>query len=435
MSLSYEVTNWENGKTVLKAEHLRKIEKGITDIISENDALYTDEDTRKSNEKQRQEEHSRKMNEASEVVSNIQKDYDSLQKIIIDENASANLQKQINSVNSQLEHSKNNITSIQNNKYRTTLRKNQLAVNIQNPLSLTTLKSKFSKFKEIGVNTIVLCPQANLQTSTSNELLEYSRFTFSDVETYTQECINNGFDVIYKLHIECDDGTWRAEITPTDYDTFFNNYKEFILKYGKLAQKYNLKVFCVGEEMMSISTTSFRTYWEDIFNSLKQVYKGKTTYGANLIVWDDEHRRNCIYDFVDYLGIDLWAKQCEVDGDRISSYIHLNGWLIPTFEELYAKYGKKIIFTEIGYLPTPEGGAIPNGTLNQSWDKLDYSYHAQYYDMMFANFIGQEWLESIWYWCENERSYHAPDGAFDRYSIVIDDNIKTQNIFKKYKEV
>ena len=109
MSLSYEVTNWENGKTVLKAEHLRKIEKGITDIISENDAIYKDEDIRKSNEKQRQEEHSRKMNEVSEVVSDIQKDYDSLQKIIIDENASANLQNQINQTNSQLAHNTNNI--------------------------------------------------------------------------------------------------------------------------------------------------------------------------------------------------------------------------------------------------------------------------------------------------------------------------------------
>ena len=112
MSLSYEVTNWENGKTVLKAEHLRKIEKGITDIISENDAIYKDEDIRKSNEKQRQEEHSRKMNEVSEVVSDIQKDYDSLQKIIIDENASANLQNQINQTNSQLEHNANKLKSL-----------------------------------------------------------------------------------------------------------------------------------------------------------------------------------------------------------------------------------------------------------------------------------------------------------------------------------
>ena len=109
MALNYETTNWENGKTVLKAEHLRKIEKGITDIISENDAIYKDEDTRKSNEKQRQEEHSRKMNEVSEVVSDIQKDYDSLQKIIIDENASANLQNQIDQTNSQLEQNMNKI--------------------------------------------------------------------------------------------------------------------------------------------------------------------------------------------------------------------------------------------------------------------------------------------------------------------------------------
>ena len=119
MSLSYEITNWENGKTVLRAEHLRKIEKGITDIIAENDAIYKDEDTRKSNEKQRQEEHSRKMNEVSEVVSDIQKDYDSLQKIIIDENASANLQNQINQTNSQLEQkaNKNELNLLSFNRY------------------------------------------------------------------------------------------------------------------------------------------------------------------------------------------------------------------------------------------------------------------------------------------------------------------------------
>ena len=106
MALNYETTNWENGKTVLKAEHLRKIEKGITDIIAENDAVYTGEDIRKSNEEKRQEEHSRKMNEASETVSNIQEDYDSLQRVIIDENISIQLQNQINQTNSQLEHIK-----------------------------------------------------------------------------------------------------------------------------------------------------------------------------------------------------------------------------------------------------------------------------------------------------------------------------------------
>ena len=71
MSLKYEVTNWENGKTVLKAEHLRKIEKGITDIMSENYAIYTDEDTRKSNEINRQNTFSNKVAEVNNKITEI----------------------------------------------------------------------------------------------------------------------------------------------------------------------------------------------------------------------------------------------------------------------------------------------------------------------------------------------------------------------------
>ena len=72
MALSYEVTNWENGKTVLRAEHLRKIEKGITDIISENDAIYTDEDTRKSNEVDRNRKVNESISKMESVSSSIQ---------------------------------------------------------------------------------------------------------------------------------------------------------------------------------------------------------------------------------------------------------------------------------------------------------------------------------------------------------------------------
>ena len=76
MSLSYETTNWENGKTVLKAEHLRKIEKGITDIIAENYAIYTDEDTRKSNEVDRNRKVTESISKMESVSSSIQTNID-----------------------------------------------------------------------------------------------------------------------------------------------------------------------------------------------------------------------------------------------------------------------------------------------------------------------------------------------------------------------
>ena len=107
MGINYNPSKWENGKTVIKASHFEKIEKGITDIINYNNSIYTDEDKRKENEIKREEEHNKKLEEIDSAVKDMQADYDSLQKVIIDENASANLQNQINNVNSQLEHKVN----------------------------------------------------------------------------------------------------------------------------------------------------------------------------------------------------------------------------------------------------------------------------------------------------------------------------------------
>ena len=104
MGINYNPSKWENGKTVIKASHFEKIEKGITDIINYNNSIYTDEDKRKENEIKREEEHNKKLEEIDSAVKDMQADYDSLQKVIIDENASANLQNQINNVNSQLAH-------------------------------------------------------------------------------------------------------------------------------------------------------------------------------------------------------------------------------------------------------------------------------------------------------------------------------------------
>ena len=47
MGINYNPSKWENGKTVIKASHFEKIEKGITDIINYNNSIYIDEDRRK----------------------------------------------------------------------------------------------------------------------------------------------------------------------------------------------------------------------------------------------------------------------------------------------------------------------------------------------------------------------------------------------------
>ena len=73
-------------------------------------ARVSAENTRKANEVTRIESEKQRVdaeNLRKEKIIEIQSDYDSLKKVIIDENASANLQNQINQTNSQLEHKAN----------------------------------------------------------------------------------------------------------------------------------------------------------------------------------------------------------------------------------------------------------------------------------------------------------------------------------------
>lgn len=343
----------------------------------------------------------------------------------------------INENTAQMSDMEQQTNTIVDNKYRMTFNKNQLGVNIQNPMDLSVLQSKFALMKEIGIHNIILCPQGNLATSTSTSITE-DTISYENIENYTKACLDAGFNVYYKLHIECKDSTWRANIAPSDISTFFTNYQNFIVKYATLAEKYNLSIFCLGEEMISITKSTYQSNWQSIVSAVRNVYTGKLTYGANLILWDDEYLHNVVYDLVDYLGVDLWAQQNIVSGGRIDNYKNINGWCIPQLESIYQSKGKKIIVTEVGYFPTLEGAYLPNDSSSQTWGSLDYNLQAQYYDIMFSNFIGQEWLEDIWYWAESNNSYTesaSNPSILDRYSVLNSNNTATQKIFEAYKGV
>ena len=85
-----------------KSQEDRRVSNEVERISNEN--------TRKANENARIESEKQRVdaeNLRKEKIVEIQSDYDSLKKVIIDENASANLQNQINQTNSQLEHKVN----------------------------------------------------------------------------------------------------------------------------------------------------------------------------------------------------------------------------------------------------------------------------------------------------------------------------------------
>lgn len=107
-----------------KSQEDRRVSNEVERISNEN--------TRKANENARIESEKQRVdaeNLRKEKIIEIQSDYDSLKKVIIDENASANLQNQINQTNSQLEHKMNRGDKIKSSQLDTSSNSSKIGLN------------------------------------------------------------------------------------------------------------------------------------------------------------------------------------------------------------------------------------------------------------------------------------------------------------------
>ena len=118
-----------------KSQETKRVSNEVERISNEN-TRKANEVTRIESEKQRADAE----NLRKEKIIEIQSDYDSLKKVIIDENASANLQNQINQTNSQLEHNMNELEN-QINRLDTVKANKSITENLQTQINTLVLES------------------------------------------------------------------------------------------------------------------------------------------------------------------------------------------------------------------------------------------------------------------------------------------------------
>jgi serralysin len=298
--------------------------------------------------------------------------------------------------------------------------------------------------KATGADTITLVPnffqdngastevKLNLSPDPTKPWLSESD-TLPQVQAAIQDAVARGFKVVVKPHVERNDRNnppvidpatgeredpWRAKIAPSDPKTWFANYKAMMVDYAKAAQAGGASMFVVGTEMRSMTdptkvcsdNISYTQKWGEIIEAVRTVFSGKVTYAAT----DDEALRLQFWDKLDYIGVDAYFSMA-VDGTLDPTVQQLiDSWIKPpvnwnsqqvygttsvvdTWKHLSEQWGKKVIFTEIGY-------AAYNGT-NQSpgWlrdlpedlgEQRD-CYEALYHVMQ--NYGGQ-WLDGAFLW-------------------------------------
>ena len=220
-----------------------------------------------------------------------------------------------------------------------------------------------------------------------------------------------GMYVHLKPHVWLGDG-WRSNIrlADEDWDHWFAVYEKEMLYYARIAEATGTALFCIGTELRTVIANRPEA-WKPFIAKIKKVYSGKLTYAAN---WDDPIENIPFWEEMDYIGIQAYFPLTEHELPEIEEI--KKGWEkhIPILEKASERYGKPVLFTEVGYrsdasatIKPWEWGSRLGALYNKKSDKTQqYAYEA-----MFQTLWDKEWFAGgyIWQWHANTTAASLQD--------------------------
>jgi hypothetical protein len=260
-----------------------------------------------------------------------------------------------------------------------------------------------SQMKSLGFNYVTLAiPYQQSNVNSSDIGPSGNAPTDAALVSAIQYVHSQGMGVILKPHLDPEDGQWRAYINPSNRTTWYANYKSMLLHYAAIASQNNVEEFCLGTELISVSSASVNpdntTQWENMISAVRGVYGGKIFYDAN---WGGSSFANeppqiGFWGALDYMGISAYYN---LGGDGtvaslLSDWSSINSTII---QPLSQQFGKPILFSEIGYRSVVNGHLEPwnsgiTGAYNAQEQVNDYTALFQYWnDYSYMQGIG------VWY--------------------------------------
>jgi len=293
-----------------------------------------------------------------------------------------------------------------------------------------------------GANTVTIIPNFFQADKFSNSVflkLDQQNPWGSESDTYDEvkaavlSAKARGLKVVLKPHVETTPiRVWRAEFEPTDPVAWFASYKAMMVEYAKVAQAAGAEMFCVGTEMVSMTDPTkvcsdgmtYTEKWEDIIDAVRAVYSGKVTYSATY----EEVTKVGFWHKVDYIGVNPYIPLSTINdptvGQMVDAWVkpHFNPWIRDTlyqgksvidyYKSLSEQYGKKVIFTEVGYKSLD--GANKDPGLFGSTGEVDFQEQVDAYTALFhvMENYGGRWLAGSFMW-----SYYSFENPMEERGV------------------
>lgn len=231
--------------------------------------------------------------------------------------------------------------------------------------------------------------------------------TDREIEKAVSQLHSAGLKVCMKPMVNCDDGTWRANISFPErefpvydqhgrlksyWNEWFSCYTAFICHYAEIAEYTGCEMLCIGCEM--IGTEKKEEHWRELIAKVREIYHGPLVYNAN---HGAEENVNW-FDAIDYIGTSAYypvAKEGGATADEM-----LKAWEPAKMQlkKLSKKFGgKKIIFMEIGCRNARGCAAMPWDFVHRDYPR-DEDEQANFYESALRAMWDEPYFAGFFWW-------------------------------------
>ncbi|MFQ5695119.1 MAG: hypothetical protein ACE5HB_03945 [Terriglobia bacterium] len=187
-----------------------------------------------------------------------------------------------------------------------------------------------------------------------------------------------------------------------DFERWFSLYRRWLVHFARMAELHGVDLLVIGTELGG--TTGHEAAWRTLIADVRRIYSGRLTYAAN---WGREFEQLAFWDALDYLGVNMYyplaapGQALRPDSPRVQE-------LAEKFASLAARFGKPVLFTEVGYPALASAAAEPWRQGAAAHDPAP-ALQAQCYQTVFEAFYQQPWFAGLywWKWPSNGAAYQA----------------------------
>jgi hypothetical protein len=255
-----------------------------------------------------------------------------------------------------------------------------------------------------GANWAGLLTTWYMERRTSNDIRPVPNRSNADdmVRRAIDELHALGLKVMLKPHVDVEDGTWRAQIAPSDPDLWFESYAAFLDHHVALAAEKNVAMLCIGTELASMSGARHAARWASLIARVRSRYSGLLTYAANGVEPADEFTSVSFWALLDLIGADAYTPLTNRTSPTRQELAA--GWrrnrsghdMVAAFRNVQQAWQKPFIFTEVGY-------RSGDGTNRAPWDwgatmAPDPAEQADCYAALYEVFSREPWMRGVFWW-------------------------------------